>query len=173
MAQILTFNQQQQIKKISNNNKGSFDQIEKETEEYELRKLVGIALLQDLQKNPTSTNNVKLLDGGSFEDCNGNEIDFKGIRYIMAYMVYSRYIGAIPYKDTYTGFAQKNRQEAQSIDEGTTRRLQKENRQLALEEWELTKEYLNENCDDYPLWEPTDSKQVYAPKFTPLRNTIR
>lgn len=173
MAQILTYSQQQAIKKISANNQSSFDQIEQETEEFELRKLTGVALLQDLQKNPTTTENAILLNGGTFTDCNGNEVDFKGIRYIMAYMVYSRYIGIISYKDTYTGFAQKNRQESNSIDEGTTKRLQKENRQLALEEWLLTKEFLNENCDDYPLWNSGESKKPYSPKFTPLRNTTR
>jgi len=173
MTPLLTYAQQQQIKKISANNERHYDPIEKETEEFELRKLTGVALLQDLQKNPTKATNVTLLDGGTFIDCNGNQVDFKGLRYVLAYMVYSRYIGTIPYKDTATGFVQKNRQEANSIDEGTTKRLQKENRQLALEEWLLTKEFLNENNSDYPLWNCGQSKKPYAPKFTPLRKTFR
>jgi len=168
---LLTYSQQQAIKKISVNNEIKYNQIATEVEETELRDLCGIALLQDLQTNPSSTNNTKLLNGSEFEDCDGNTIKFKGIRFVLAYMNYSRYITTSYINDTFTGLVQKNRDEASRIDEGTVRRIQTENRKLALAEWSLVERYLNENCDIYTLWKSTESKKPYAPKFTFLRKT--
>ena len=171
MALLLTHDQQQAIKKMSPNNSRDYDQLATEVEELELRDLLGDALLQDLQANPTSENNVKLLDGSTFEDCHGNTIKFKGLRYVLAYFNYAKYIGSSFVKDTNTGFVQKNRQESEVISEGTVNRLQIENRKIGMKEFELVKDYLNANCDTYTLWISTESKQAFAPKFHFIRKT--
>lgn len=168
---LLTFSQQQAIKAISANNEVKYAQLEKEVEDSDLRDLLGVALLQDLQDNPTDENNVKLLDEYSFEDCNGNTVKHKGLRYVLAYLIYARYIGSSFVNDTFTGFMVKTRTDSELINEGTIKRLQNENRKLALTEWDLIKEYLNLNCDTYTLWISSESKKPTLPKFTFLRKT--
>ena len=60
---LLTYSQQQAFKKISANNAQKYSQLAFEVENKELVDLLGVALLQDLQDNPTTEDNIKLLDG--------------------------------------------------------------------------------------------------------------
>lgn len=168
---LITFSQQQTIKAISANNQTKYAQLAKEVEETDLRDLLGVALLQDLQDDPASDNNVKLLGEYEFEDCNGNNVKHKGLRYVLAYLIYARYIGNSFVNDTFTGFVVKNRPDSELINEGTIKRLQIDNRKIALSEWSLIKDYLNLNCDTYTLWISAESKKMALPKFTFLRKT--
>jgi len=169
---LVTYNQQQAIKAISVNNASKYDSIATEVEAIELSDLLGVALLQDVQDNPLTTHNTELLDGATFEDCNGNIIKQKGLRYVLAYFNYAKYIGESFVNDTFTGFVVKNREESDIISEGTVKRLQLENRKIAMREWELVKAYLNENTANFPLWLCDTTKQVFNPKFTFIRNTV-
>lgn len=171
MALLLSHLQQQAIKKMSPNNSRDYDQLATEVEELELRDLLGDALLQDLQNNPDSAQNEKLLNGSEFTDCFNHTIKFKGLRYVLAYFNYAKYIGSSFVKDTNTGFVQKNREESQVINEGTVNRLQIENRKIGMREFELVKEFLNKNCDTFTLWVSTESKQAFSPKFHFMRKT--
>ena len=168
---LITYSQQQTIKAISANNQSKYAQIATEVEETELRDLLGVALLQDIQDNPKSTQNVALLSEYEFEDCNGNNVKHKGLRYVLAYLIYAKYIGQSFVNDTFTGFVQKNRPDSELVSDGTIKRLQIENRKIALTEWDLIKEYLNLNCDTYTLWISSESKKPHLPKMTFLRNT--
>lgn len=169
---LLTYIQQQAIKPISANNESKYAQIASEVEEVELRDLLGVALLQDVQDNPTSTYNLLLLDGSTFKDCNGNTVKQKGLRYVLAYFNYARYVGNSVINDTFTGIVQKSREESETVSEGTTKRLMLENRKIAMREWELIKDYLDENSDNFPLWNCSGDKQPFNPKFTFLRKTV-
>jgi hypothetical protein len=184
MAPLLSLAQQQAIKIISPNwTKASkipggttnYDQLAQEVEEKELRSLVGVALLQDIQDSPTSANNVKLLDGDTFEDCDGNTIKFKGLRYVLAYMNYSKYIYETTISDSFTGMVSKNRTEATNLSNGSKKAIQNDAREIALQEWELTKGFLNDNKDTYPLWEcgeGTQARKPYTPRFIGVKRTL-
>ena len=172
MATLLSLVQQQTIKKISANNEAKYTQLATEVEDVELRDLLGTALLQDLQANPTSEANVKLLDEYEFEDCNGNTVKHKGLRYVLAYFNYAKYVGSSFIVDTFSGFKQQNTPNSDPVSEGTMKRLQTENNKIAMRSWELIKEYLDLNYTDYPLWNYTKSKNPTMPKFTFLRKTM-
>jgi len=171
MALLLSYSQQQAIKKISANNQSKYDQLAAEVEENELRKLLGVALLQDVQDNPTTAENVVLLDGGTFTDCDENEIRFRGVRYILAYLNYSRYIGESFVNDTFTGMVQKTRADAELLSEGTMKRLQNENREIALAEWDLVKKFLDAEYESYPLWNSNKTKKPFTPRLFGVRKT--
>ena len=171
MALILSFEQQQIIKKISANNEQKYNNIASEIEEFELKKLLGVALLQDLQNNPATENNIKLLDGDSFENGNGFNIFHKGLRYVIAYLNYSKYIGLSFVNDTFTGFVQKNRNESEPVSDGTIKRLQNEYRSIALTEFELIKQYLTVNYSNYPLFLCVGGKKLFTPQLTNITKT--
>lgn len=173
MTTLLSYSQQQAIKKISANNALRYNQIATEVEEKELRKLLGVALLQDLQQHPDTDANKKLLDGGSYTNYLGQTINFKGLRYILAYLNYAKYVGESFVNDTFTGFVQKNRAESELISEGTMKRIINENRDIAMQEWQLVKEFLNLNSVDYPLWLSCSSKKPFTPILYGVRKTIK
>ena len=170
---ILTFAQQQQIKAISVNNEAKYAILEQETEDLELTKLLGLAFKQDVQNNPATAANVKLIEGTSFVNCDGETVSHRGLRYVLAYMVYSRYIDTSEVADTFTGFKTQTRQEATALQEGTKKRLRQSNRDLATTEFNIIREYLDENYTDYPLWKCATSKKVYAPRIYGVRKTHR
>lgn len=169
---LLTFSQQQTIKEISANKESTYDRLATEVEEKELQDLLGVALLQDVQDNSGTTENVKLLNGSTFTDCNGNTIKHKGIRWILAYMNYSEYLGTSFVNDTFSGFTQKIRADSEQLSEGSIKRLQLSNRELALTQWQLTRSFLDENSSDYPLWIKAESRKPYTPKITGVRKTL-
>ena len=168
---ILTYSQQQAIKPISANNQSKYDQLATEVEYLELQKLLGVAFLQDIQDNPLTADNINLLDGSDFVDCEGVTIHQKGLRYILAYLNYSEYLGSSFAVDTFTGFVKKTHENAQPIGEGETKRLQSRNREIALNEWYVVKQFLDENYLLYPLWCKSNEKKLYVPKITTLRKT--
>lgn len=166
---ILTFEQQQAIKPISVNNEDDYTQLEKEVEDYELSKLLGYAFFQDVSENPT--NYVDLLDGCSFEDIRGITVNHVGLRKVLAYLVYSKYVGSSFVKDTFTGFVQKTRQDSETIGEGTRKRLMQESYEIAMNYFELIKMYIELNNDTYPLWSCVGSgRKVFVHKFYGLKN---
>lgn len=166
MAALLSWAQQLTFKPISSNNQTKFEQIEKEVENKELRRLLGVAFLQAIQTTPDDY--TDLLDEFEFEDANGDTIKHKGLRYVIAYMVFSRYLGESFIVDSFTGFVQKTRQDSEQLSEGSIRRIQEENRTLALSEWQIIKEYLDLNSDEYDLWKGTYRK-TYRPRIYGIR----
>lgn len=166
---ILTYQQQTLIKAISSNNKDIFATINNETENYDIRKLIGVKFLQDIQTNKTDYSD--LLIGVSFEDSDGETLIHRGLNFVIAYFNYSRYVGVSDVSDTFTGMVTKNRAESQSLSEGRIKRIQEESRSIALEEWELIKKYLDINYADYPLWNSTLTKKPFRPKIFGVKKT--
>lgn len=182
MATLLSLVQQQQIKPISPNwaeasksinGVTNYEQLAIEVEESDLQELLGVALLQDLQTNPTDAKYVTLLDGGTFEDCECNIIKFKGLRYVLAYMNYSQYVTESFGADTFTGFVKKERNEASSLSSSERKEIKQNVRLKAMVQWDLCKKFLNDNKEDYPLWNIIKSKVPYRPKVYGVRKTIR
>ena len=179
---LLTLMQQQTIKPISPNwavkakvtgGVDNFTQLEIEVEQNEMSKLLGMALLLDIQNNSTDAKYVDLLDGKTFKNCLDQTVKFYGIRYQIAYMNFSEYIPTSQIADTFTGMVQKNRNETQPISQGAVKQQQARVREIALTDFEVMKVFLNENSDTYPLWNNGKTKKIYTPKFITLKKTIK
>lgn len=181
MTPLLTITQQQLIKPISPNwaakikqtsGVTNYDQLALEVEESKIQPLLGAALLQDLQDNPTSAENVILLDGGTYENCNGDTIKFKGIRYILAYYNFSQLVSESFVADTYTGFVKKDRQETETLSSSERKEIKINAERNASIQWKLLKQFLNENCDTYPLWHVEQSRSPKRGRLTGIKRTI-
>lgn len=182
MANILQITEQQQIKVISPNwanavkvtgGVKNYDQLTSEVESCELVKLLGLPLLQAIQSDPEIESFGIVLTGGEYVDCNGNTIKFKGLKFIIAYLNYSKYIGESFVSDTYGGMVRKNTDESTPLSSGDIKRLQSSAREIAMMEWELLKEYLTINKESYPIWSCFATKKVYLPKIYGVKRTIR
>lgn len=172
MSLLLSFADQQTYIAISANNQNKYNQIAFEVENNELRDLLGVALLQDVQTNPATDSNIKLLSGTSFTDKWGNTVNHRGLKFVLAYLNYSRYLGESFVADTFSGFVQKNRPDSEQLSEGAIKRLQQNKREIALSEFELIRYYLDTNTDLFPLWNRVDSVKPFTPKFKGVKKTL-
>lgn len=171
MSNLLTFSQQVAIKKLSSNNQTRFDELDKEVEYTDLKDLIGLALLLDLRANPTSTNNALLLDGATFVNQFDQTVSHQGLRYVLAYLNHSRYIGESGFQDTFSGMVRQNQNLSEPLTEGAIKRLQATSKEIALSEFELIKEYLNLNFTLFPLWLYVLSTKPFTPKFGSISKT--
>jgi len=163
------------IPKIAANNQLKWDPIYQEVETYYLPKLLGRGFAYAVQKTPASY--TELLDGDEFQDCEEEEVAFLGLKYILTYFAFAQYIGETTV-DTFTGFVEKNRNDATGATQGQDSTMKQTNRKYAESERTVMVEYLNQaNADDpdtYPLWKCTTKKtrSIYVPKFTPIKRTL-
>lgn len=169
MSLLLKLSEQQTIRPFSTNNEKDYNQLATEVESLELDKLLGYAFYQAVSAAPLSY--ADLLNGCSFVDCDGNTVSHRGLKYVLAYLNYAKYIGESYVKDTYSGFVQKTRPDSERISSGDIKRLQLENREIAFNAFELIRTYLNKNNETYPLWNTTSDKRTYRPNFYGIKNT--
>lgn len=174
MATLLSYAEQQALKAISANNQSKYTQIATEVENNELRQLIGAAFLNDLQINYATLWNGKLLNGDSYNDCAGNAVKHRGLKFVLSYLNYVKYLNVSDVADTFTGFVAKTHENAQPLAEGRIIRLQNDAKNIALSEFEMIKQYLDLNAVNFPYWYySTPNKKIYTPVFTGIRKTGR
>lgn len=170
MSDIISFIEQQQIRPISSNFVNKFEQLSVEVESLELDKLLGYAFYQAVYASPTSYDD--LLNGCSFEDYNGNIVTHRGLKYVLAYLNFAKYISESYVQDTFTGFVQKTRTDSERISSGDIKRLQQEAREIAFNAFSLIRIYLNKNYDLYPLWGCDSDVKTYKPIVYGIKKTL-
>jgi hypothetical protein len=166
---LLNYSQQQNIKPISQNNEDKYFQIASEVEEFELKKILGVRFLQDIQTTPSGTWNAKLLTGDTLKDGSKH----KGLKYVIAYLNFSRYIGSSNVVDSFSGFKKHTTEQSEFLTEGEVKRLLNLNREIALTEFDLIKDWLNENYSEFPTWDSGKEKKPFTPIFYGVRKTAR
>ncbi len=178
---LLTISEQQALKPISANwekapkltgGVSQFEQLTEEVQDLVLPKLLGYALYQDVVKNPTEARNLILLEGGTFTDCNGNDIDFKGLKFQLAYFNYERYVNVSNIADTASGMRAKNIPQSEPIRDGVIKREGAFANSKAMSDFNLMEMFLNENTDTYSLWVCTlKERNIPTANMINLRNT--
>ena len=166
---LLTFLQQKAIKPISKNKERDYTQIEIDTENLYLAKLLGVVFAQKIQEKPLDY--ADLLDGSDFDYC-GETISHKGLRFVLAYYVYAEYSKVSDVNDTFTGMVQQNRAETTHLSANRINAIRDSALSIADQAFEVVKLYLNSNSDLYPFWnsEKTNYK-AHSPKIIGIRNT--
>lgn len=165
---LLTYNQQQAIKPISANNEKKYSPLEWEVENSTLAKLIGLPLLQNIQDNPTSAENILILDGDSYV-CGNYTLRHKGLRYVLAYLIFARYVGESMINDTFTGMVQKTRPDSEILSNGALRRQQQVFEEIAMQEFQNIKNYLIEKGNPYFC----KSTNPFPPRMTTIRRTAK
>jgi len=177
---LITLEQQQTIKFLSPNwtagtlvsgGKSNFEQLAEEVEYSELQSLLGIELYQDLISNVEEPKYLDLLNGKTFE-YNKVNLSFKGLIFILAYLNYAQFVYQSQFANTFSGLVKKKRTESESTNLGEVGKFQKDNRQIAMQEFEIIKIFLNENADLYPLWNCTKKRSPFKLKLTGLNKTL-
>ena len=177
MALILSLAEQQAIKSIGGLNNANtvaeskYTELAFEVERNEITKLIGDELYQDIVQNPA--NYVDLLEGSTFTYCDRQKNHY-GLKYIIAYLNYDRWAKSGHINDTMTGMVEKKRPDSEPISQGDRKNNSTFYRQIAMEGWKLTQQFLNTNSSYYPLWCPTEAnKRRKTPVITSIRKTAR
>ena len=165
MDDILSFDHQQAVKPCSVNNVEEWTQFRNEVVRSELKRLLGPVMAARITDTPEKF--TALLEGATLMYC-GNKVAHEGLRFVLAYMVYARYVTEQHLKDTFTGIVKKSRSEAESAGEGELRRLERGALQIANDEFALIDMYLCQNATLYPDYKkniksPSRRKKIFEP----------
>jgi hypothetical protein len=167
MAALITYTEQQAIRKISPNREQDYDQWAIDVQYRDLQKLLGDKMYQDLVQNSTDAKYVELLDGGTYE-IDGFTYQQKGLKYVLAYFIYAEYSIDSEHQDTFAGFRNKNIPESQQPNYGEVKRIRDKNRELAFVYWKDIKRFLDDNTDTYEYWECSNRQKVFNPIITKI-----
>lgn len=151
---LLTYSEQQAIKPISPNNQSKYAQLQKDVEDVQLPRLLGHKLAQLVQDTPESY--VDLLDGSTFDYC-GYPLNHKGLKYCLAYFIYSEYVKQSMFEDTFTGFQHQNRAETTRATGGELKQIAQISINAAETAFELVRKYIETtglNQYDRPTHKP-------------------
>lgn len=167
MALLITSSECKTIKPFSDNNDSRYSQIMEEVQINELQDLLGFELYQDLINNPTSAQNVILLDGVDWE-YNDQTIKMHGLKYVLAHYFYAVYTREIRKQDTFSGLVQHNFDESNQVSENDRRLTESRARETAAKFWNEVKLYLDNNSDTYTYWYCRGKRKVFNPKVRRL-----
>lgn len=115
----------------------------------DLRPLLGERMYYDLLNN--QSNYIDLLDQTNYTH-DGVTYTSPGIKQVLSYYAYARYILHGSATDTPFGYVEKGYQDERQTDRIQRREMYKSTQQLAAQYWSQVEIYLNRNLDTYPLW---------------------
>lgn len=139
---ILTYDQQQSIKPISENNSGKWAQIATEVNEVSMYNLFGIDFMLDVEGNLANIQYADLLEG-SIYIVNGVTYIHGGLRKILAYLIYAQYLKETGIEDTFTGMVRQLRPETEKPQVGEKENIISNTYKIAYTNSDRTKHYLS------------------------------
>ena len=115
----------------------------------DLRPLLGEKMYFDLLNDQSKY--TELLDETNYNH-DGVTYRSPGIKKVLSYYAYARYIMHGSATDTPFGFVEKGYQEERQVDRSGRREMYKATQQLAAQYWSQVEIYLGRNLSKYPLW---------------------
>lgn len=127
----------------------------KEAQELDLLPILGQefywALIADFDGSPSLATYDDLFNGSSYT-LSGHTYKHQGIKLALCYYAYARYRMNANEEETATGIVTKNNPYSEPASEKTIARRVDQARSAAFAYMEPVIKFLNDNSDDYPLW---------------------
>lgn len=139
MSRLVTIADQQRIKPISDNNYERFDQLQQEVEMNDIVGYLGFEFYQELKRNTSQY--TKLLEGGAYNS-NGVAYEFAGLKAMICYLIYARYVRESYVQDTYNGMVRHNGDQFGTLSAGELANLENRYKQVAGSIWDECLVYL-------------------------------
>jgi hypothetical protein len=137
-----------------------------EAQDFDLRAFLGdsfyIALVEDFEASPSLATYSELWNGKKYT-YNGLDYKFEGLRAVLVYHAYARFVSMNGITSTPTGFVTKTTQYSEKAD---VSRLITQARSGATVHEERTRLFLDRNSSDFPLWQ-------YAGKTTNFKGGFK
>ena len=161
MALLWDFDDQQAIKPISANNEQKFAQLAAEVQLIKLKELMGADFYQDVLANSGDTWNGRLIDGYTYT-IGTVPYTFAGLKYVLAFLFYERYIMEIDAQDTYVGIMRNENENAAHIGFAQKKNMAQEMRRIANDHWKDCYQFVCENSAEFPYAQVKTSGRFYA-----------
>lgn len=150
-----------EIRDISNN--VDFDKRIKpyvrEAQEFDIRPILGAEMFYDLLKNSADDNYTALLDGLDYTYADVN-YSFVGLKTIIAYYTYARFIPHDNVRSTPSGMMGKTNEFSERISKSEIDRIVNQNQSAAYAYIEDMICFLDRKVSDYPKWNTTYKSEV-------------
>lgn len=163
MIPIITHSDLNEYKHISTNISAAiFNNYLQEAQELDLRLLLGeelyIDILDDIVASPSLTDYEELVNGSTYE-YNEKKYKHEGLKSVLAYFAYSRYLKSTGVNSTHYGLVVKKNDFSEPISEKTLARQISQSISAAHSYWDRVKLFLIHNKNDYPLFKCQVSAQ--------------
>ena len=144
------------------------DQYIREAQMFDLMELMGRAffyhVLDDAENSPTSQATLDLLSGVDYTDNYGHLIKFEGLKPVLVYFSYARFLANQNVTASSMGIVQKKNEFSDPVDEKTLQRLITQARSSALAYWSQAECYLREmkriDSTAYSIWNSFSEKRT-------------
>lgn len=124
-----------------------FNRFIREAQMFDLKGLVSEAFFQDLTSETPIRDYTLLLEGGSYT-FEGKKYEFAGLKAVLAYFAYARYIFVGHQVDTPMGIKVKENQDGETISQTERRDVRTMYKQQADMLWEDCKRYLERTASN-------------------------
>jgi hypothetical protein len=171
MTQLITLSNIRAVKSIALNIQQEKELMPYilEAQRFDLNKFLGDAffldLIEDFEASPSLSTYSMLFNGGSYIH-DGVNHQLYGVKELLVYYAYARYVNNSNVIATPTGFVNKTNPYSEQVTDKTIARLVDNARAGASFIEESLKNYLNRKKSDYPLWSNCE-------KTTNFRTRIR
>lgn len=128
------------------------EQYIQEAQDLDLKEIVCREFYYDILKNFQQPEYQKLIHGETYTDSEGNEIEYKGIKAVLVYFAYARYILRGHITDTPFGMVQKTNEFSQPVSSAEKREVRDRSRIDAMNYWQECKIYLDQHVQLFPKW---------------------
>lgn len=151
LVQLSDFNANYRTLSQSNYNTGNLEQHISDAQFVDVQKLMGIDFFNDLLRNDTQAIYQTLLNGGDYT-YNNKTYTNVGLKSVIVFYAYSRYLMFGSNVQTPFGLVQKQGNNSQEISFAEKKTMSKMNEQTAYNYWENVRLFIERNKTDYPLW---------------------
>lgn len=160
MTNWITFADFAGIKTINlNQNQGrQLDPFISEAQKFDAKQLLGPAFYQNIDDNLQGADNLVLLEGGTYNNNAGDPVSFEGLKAMLVYFSFARYVGGKNITDSPFGFVNKHGEKSDQVDSAGISRETKASIAAAFAVWNEIKDFLNAqvNASKYDLWKSPD-----------------
>lgn len=123
-----------------------------QAQQFDLKPLIGELFYKNLVDNQDSTPHTLLLAGGGY-GFDGNTYEFSGLKAVLVFFAYARFLENQNINITRFGVVYKNNSDvSERVDEKTLQRLINQAREQALAYWAECVMFLNRKRSSYPFW---------------------
>jgi hypothetical protein len=148
-----------------------------EAQDFDIKPVIGEAMFYDVVlkygTSPADANIVKLVEGGTYEDCDGNTLAFAGLAKSLKYYALARFRKKQPINDTNFGVVIKKDLYSDPIDSKMMSQSIDEARSSGLGYMNECCKYLQENKDLYPLFKGNTDNYRKPLRITPVARRPR